>query len=513
MKILLINQSNGIHINHNPPLGILYLAATLKRTGHDVIIYDQGAQENGLQYPSFEKIRELRPDIVGFSLYTFGLTNTFHYIRMLKNAFPEITIILGGHHATALPERTLIDCPEADFLIFGEGEITTIELLNAIQKNTDVSVIAGIYFRKNGAIMSTPPRPYIKDLDEIPFPANELIQGYTYPSENISKGKKILNMLASRGCPFNCAYCNKAVYGSSYRRRSPKNVADEIEYMFDKFGYDEVMFHDELFTANKQWMRELFGEITKRGLRFPWRCLGRVGTVTYKDLLLMKDNGCYIIAFGLESGNENVRTDIGRKMTGDAIRTTFSDARKAGLLTYAFNMINHRLDTIDTIKDTYNLMCQVNAAFSPVFVCSPLPGSTLYQLLPEDIKYDWERFNSYREFGTYPISISFIPEKDLMMIADQMESFYYSRFRYAYENILKKGIPPQVRKMILKLWLGYIICGRLKYTAKGDSLFMEDKTLKGFKKVAAKILFSLSLGLVSLFKEKPMFQTLYKKMK
>ncbi|MBI3754337.1 MAG: radical SAM protein, partial [Deltaproteobacteria bacterium] len=157
-----------------------------------------------------------------------------------------------------------------------------------------------------------------------------------------------MNLTASRGCPFKCAYCNKAVYGSSFRRRSHKNVVNEIEYMFDRFGYDEVMFHDELFTAKKPWLHELFEEFRKRGLRFSWRCLGKVGTVDYELLSAMKESGCYIIAFGLEAGNERVREDINRKMTNEEIKNTFAMAKKAGLLTYAFNMINHRLDTVDT---------------------------------------------------------------------------------------------------------------------------------------------------------------------
>lgn len=509
MRILLVNQSNGVDFNQNPPLGILYLAASLKKAGYEVAIYDQGAKENNLKYPSFDMIKQF--NIVGFSLYTFGLPNTLRYIKELKAALPGMKIILGGHHSTALPERTMLDCPEADFLVYGEGEITVIELIKALENGSDLTKVNGLYFRDNGNIISTLPRPYIQNIDEIPFPANELIQGYTYPSENISKGEKILNMLASRGCPFNCAYCNKAVYGSSYRRRSPGNVADEIEYMFDKFGYDEVMFHDELFTANKSWMRELFDDLRKKGLKFPWRCLGRVGTVQYEDLALMKENGCYIIAFGLESGNESVRIDIGRKMTDKDIKDTFNAAKRAGLISYAFNMINHRLDTLETIRDTYNLMCEVNAKFAPVFICSPMPGTRLHKLLPENIKYNWERFNSYRDFGAYPISICPVPEKDLIVIADQMESFYYSRPRYLYENILDRMSTFKMKKNMLRLWLGYLLVGRLKYLAR-DGFLITGYKPSPITNVFYKIIFKLFKGFIGLFKNKPRFKPIYKKL-
>lgn len=512
MRILLINQGNGVDYNQNPPLGILYLAASLVKAGHEVKIHDQGAKENELLYPSATDIKEFSPDIVGFSLYTFGLPNTLRYIKELKKGVPDIKIVLGGHHSTALPERTMLDCPEADFLVYGEGEITAVELCRAIENSSPLSEVNGLYFRDNANIVSTPPRPYIRDLDDIPFPLNEFIQGYNYPSENISRGTKILNMLASRGCPFNCAYCNKAVYGASYRRRSPKNVADEIEYMFDRFRYDEVMFHDELFTADKKWMKELFGELRNRGLNFPWRCLGRVGTVSTEDLVMMKENGCYIIALGIEAGNEAVRIDIGRKMSNGDIRDTFIAAKSAGLITYAFNMINHRLDTLDTVRDTFNLMCEVNAEFAPVFVCSPLPGSRLHQLLPDNVKYDWERFNSYRDFGAYPISISALSEKDLLIFADQMESFYYSRPKYLWENILSKSIPSKMKTNLLKLWVGYLLAGRLKYLARDCFLITGGNPRSTIAKMFYKIIFGSFRGFVTLFKDNPLFRPVYKKM-
>ncbi|MBI3754338.1 MAG: cobalamin B12-binding domain-containing protein [Deltaproteobacteria bacterium] len=133
MRILLINQSNGIDFNQNPPLGILYLAASLKRAGYEADIYDQGAKENKLNYPSKNYIQRFQPDVIGFSLYTFGLPQTLQYIKELKEGFPHIRIIVGGHHATALPERTMLDCPEADFLVCGEGDITIVEIIKLLK--------------------------------------------------------------------------------------------------------------------------------------------------------------------------------------------------------------------------------------------------------------------------------------------------------------------------------------------------------------------------------------------
>ncbi|MBI5326871.1 MAG: cobalamin B12-binding domain-containing protein [Deltaproteobacteria bacterium] len=511
MKILLINQSNGIDFNQNPPLGILYLAASLRKANYEVDIYDQGAKENKLNYPSIDYMKNFSPDVVGFSLYTFGLPQTLQYIKGLKEEFPHIKIIVGGHHATALPERTMLDCPEADVLVCGEGDVTIIELIKAIEKGSNLDQVQGIYYRNNGTIVHTGSRPYIENLDILPFPANDLIEKYTYPSEGIEVGKKILNLTASRGCPFSCAYCNKAVYGSVFRRRSPKNVVDEIKYMFERFGYDEVMFHDELFTAKRAWLYELFEEFKKRGLRFPWRCLGKVGTVDYELLSAMQESGCYIIAFGLESGNAKVREDISRKMTNEEIKNTFDLAKRAGIMTYAFNMINHRLDTVATIRDTYNLMCEVNPTFAPVFICSPLPGSPIYQYVPENIKYDWERFNSYRDFGAYPISISAVPEKDLVVLASQMESFYYSRPMYFFKNILASGIDFGIKKTLFKLWIGHLLTGRLKHLAK-DDFFITGRSPCAAKKLLYRAAYACLKGITGIFRKNPFIGFVYKKL-
>ena len=510
MRILLINQGNGVDFNHNPPLGILYLAASLKKSDYEVDIYDQGAKENKLKYPSKDYIKRFFPDVVGFSLYTFGLPQTLQYVKELKEDFPHIQVIVGGHHATALPERTMLDCPEADVLVCGEGDMTIVELIKTIESRLEPANVRGIYYRNNGNIVKTEPRAHIQDLDTLPFPANELIEKYTYPSEGIGTGRKILNLTASRGCPFKCTYCNKAVYGSSFRRRSPKHVVDEVAYMFDRFGYDEVMFHDELFTAKKPWLYELFEELRKKGLKFPWRCLGKIGTVDYDLLSAMRENGCYIIAFGLEAGNAKVREDINRKMTNEDIKKTFAMAKKAGLMTYAFNMINHRLDTIDTIRDTYNLMCEVNPTFAPVFVCSPLPGSPIYQYVPENIKYNWKRFNSYRYFGGLPISISSVPPEDLMFLADQMEAFYYSRIKYFSEHVLHLKTSMKVKRLITMVWLGFFLA-RVKHMAR-DRYFVTISQPSSFTRFLSKRFYKVIKVFVGLFKSLPVFRTAYSKL-
>ncbi|MBI5233286.1 MAG: glycosyltransferase [Deltaproteobacteria bacterium] len=479
MKILFFNPSNGVSSNENPPVGLLYLASIAREQGFEADLYDQAAPENKLAY-SMDYVKNFAPDICAFSLFTFNIKTTFAFMAQIRKELPGCTIIAGGHHATALPEKTMEQCKDIDFLFVGEGENSVREFLCAFKEKGPVKGIRGIYYREGGRTVFTGPREMIKNLDDLPMPAHDLIQKYNYQSEGIIKGTRIANISGSRGCPFSCTYCNKAVFGSNYRRRSPKNIIAEIRFLFEKFGYDEVFFHDELFTGNKKWLEEFYREIDGQGLKFPWRCLGRVGTVDKAALSEMKEHGCYIIAFGIESGNPDVREKIKRPMTNEDIIQTFKDADEVGLLTYAFNIIGHPPETHETVKDTFDLMVKTNPHFAPVFICCPLPGSPIYNLLPEDIKYDWDRFHSYRSFDLLPISISSLTPSELVDYANQLEVFFIRRLRWLAKNVIFGPYPFKSKWRYLNRWV-WANDTAAKYLAAPNRLVPEKRGLLRLK--------------------------------
>ena len=446
MRILFINPA-GFGTNEYPPLGLLYLASVAKRNGHEVDFFDEGIDKSELNIVGY--VRKQKPDIVAFSLYTVNLIDSYRLIKKISELNPRPIIITGGPHATALPEKTLQECPEIDYLIYGEGENTFIELLEALEEGKEVKNIKGIYYHNNRIIMHTEPRPYIKDLDSLPFPSYDIIQKYHYPMDMVVKGKRVATVITSRGCPYHCAFCNKAVFGDEYRRRSPKNVVSEIKELISK-GIDEIYFVDDLFAFNKKWLLGFYEELDKEKIRIPWKCLGRVGTLGYNDFKAMKEHGCYVIELGIESGNNKILKDIHKKITIEEAEKTIREAKKAGLAVHTFWILGHRLDTEETIMETINTAKRFNSDFISFFILVPFPGTEVYKFVPEELRYRWERIGYYHK-DTSPISICKVSSQRLLELEEKAFLTYFLRFRYIIDNILftKRGLRLIKIKMIL----------------------------------------------------------------
>ena len=447
MRILFINPQ-GFGTNEYPPLGLLYLASIAKKNDHQVDFFDAGVVKNKLSN-AIEYVKNKNPDVVAFTLYTVNLIDSFALIKNISELKPKPVIVVGGPHATALPEKTLQECPEIDYLIYGEGENTFIELLDALEKGGEVKNIKGIYYHNNGLVMHTEPRPYIKNLDSLPFPSYDIIQKYRYPMDMVVKGKRVATVITSRGCPYHCTFCNKAVFGDEYRRRSPKNVVSEIKELINK-GVDEIYFVDDLFAFNKKWLSEFYKELDKEKIRIQWKCLGRVGTLGYSDFKAMKDHGCYVIELGIESGNDKILRDINKKINIKEAEKTVKEAKRAGLAVHTFWILGHRLDTEETIKQTINTAKRFNSDFVSFFVLVPFPGTDVYSFVPENLRYKWERIGYYHK-DVLPISICKVPPQRLLELEEKAFMGYFLRYRYIVDNILftKSGLRLIKIKMIL----------------------------------------------------------------
>ena len=437
MKVLLINPSGG-YTHEYPPLGILYIASALRDAGHEVNFFDEGARFKTGPISLFDYTAQFNPDICGIALYTTNALGTFKKISRLKKQLPACKIIVGGPHATVLPERTLSECNDIDYLVCGEGENTTKELLNTLQNNGNISEVNGLYFRDNGIIHKTPQRDLIKDLDSIPFPMYELIENFRYPYDPLQVGKKVATLMTSRGCPYDCVFCAaKAVWHGSFRRRSPENVIKEIRWLIDKYGYDELYFMDDLFAVNRKWLRKFYALKDGDNINLPWKCLGRVDLLSFNDYNKMAGSGCYLIQFGVESGDDKILADINKKITTVQAAEAFIQAKAAGLNTYAFFIIGHRLDTYETIMKTINFARKICPDFLSFFCMVPFPGTKIYDFVPEESKYDWSRL-MYSAWGRDlpPIQISSVDSKDLLAFEQQAYAKVYVSIAYIFNNII-----------------------------------------------------------------------------
>jgi len=452
VKIFFLNPS-GAYTHEYPPLGILYLASYIREEGRDVAFFDDGARRNDRALLE-DVIREFKPDLIAVSLYTSNILKTFEKISYLKKLIPNSRVVAGGPHATVLPEKTLRECEDIDYVVVGEGEITLKELITALEKKIPITQVNGLFFRDKGYIRQTPPRDFVKDLDTLPMPAFDLIQNFSYPYDSIKVGKNVATIMTSRGCPYECAFCAaKAVWGKSYRKRSAKNVVEEIKILTEKYNYDEIYFMDDLFAINIKWLDEFYEEMKKHNIKAPWKCLGRVDALEFKDYKKMAANGCYLVQLGVESGDNDVLKDINKCITTDQALCAFEAARKAGLNTYAFFIFGHIKDTYETARKTIRFAKRLMPDFVSFFALVPFPGTKVYEALPENLKHDWEKivYTSWHQ-DQLPFKLSEIDPEDLILFEQESYLEIYTTLPYILKNIIFS----KARRKLARLKLYFI---------------------------------------------------------
>lgn len=287
------------------PLGVYYLASYLRQNGYDVSATDAEALKL-TDEDILHEIGKVLPDFVGISSTTVSFHRALWVANKIKNNFPDIKIILGGPHISSNINHAM-GYDVFDYGVIGEGEITCLELLNAISNRSSLAQVKGIAFRDtNNQLIINPKREYISDLDTLPFPAYDLIPNislYTPPPANY-RTLPVINMITSRGCPNHCTFCDRNVFGSRYRERSAINVVKEIEYLKENYHIKEIAFVDDTFLINTKRIREIFSLLQERSLHFYWSCMARINNVDLDFLRYLKENGCWNIAFGIESGTK-----------------------------------------------------------------------------------------------------------------------------------------------------------------------------------------------------------------
>jgi radical SAM superfamily enzyme YgiQ (UPF0313 family) len=373
MKILLV-QPPSRHREHEsivvPPLGLSYIAAVLEKNGYAVEILDAFALHQS--WTEFENdVKEADADIVGLGGMTPVIDNTYRAASICRKYCKYL--VVGGPHVTISIRNVFDQIPEADFAVYGEGENTFLELVRAIDHNGDFGKIAGLA-TKEGV---NPPREPISDLDSLPFPARHLLPNHLY-EYIFSKNKRMTTMFTSRGCPYQCIFCDKSVFGSKYRKRSAENVVQEISLIKDMYEDVSIVFYDDLFTLDKQRVIRICQGILERNLRIDWKCEGRVDAVDAELLGWMKRAGCSMIAYGVESGNQKGIDYLNKKITPDQARNAFSLTRKAGIMTTAYFVLGIPVETYEDEMGTIEFAKSLKPNYAQFSILSPFPGTKLY---------------------------------------------------------------------------------------------------------------------------------------
>lgn len=443
-SILLTTPPTGQDGNRDlypyPPLGLALIASVLEEKWNVLPILDGNFTSNYLGDLA-SVIRSRSIDVVGFSASTPFAGKAMEGARLVKQIDPNILTVIGGPHATVLPEKTLLKCPFIDVAVCKEGEVTIQEIMDG----KPFEKIAGIVYRCDGKILRTNERPFVKNLDSLPYPAFHLLvkfpNGYKPHPPKGSRGVWT-SIMWSRGCPFSCVYCSReASFGRTVRYYSPKYIAGLLGYLHNQFGINDVTFYDDVFTLNRNKTMKLLESIhpEKLGFNLSWDCETRVDLVDLELLQEMKRAGCHTIAYGIEHGVWIHEIKGGRatlEQAEKAVRWT----HEAGINTIGYFMIGFPRETSDTILKTVEFAKKLDVTWAQFSITTPIPGSDLYKqaiaLTPSLDEY-WDKL-LYADDGNTDLSLlttKELSENDLAYWRQRAYKEFYLRWRYLWKRL------------------------------------------------------------------------------
>lgn len=449
--ILLINppytNTEGLKesAGHAMPLNLAYLAAFLRNKINCQIKIIDAEADNLTATDIVNKVAESKPKIVGLTIPTPTFSSVIEITKLIKKELgDEIILVGGGPNPTVLPEETLRDAP-FNFLVLGEGEITFYELIKKINLGeNDFEKIDGLAFCREGKVIINKKRGLIENLDEIPLPARDLFdlkKYYTAPTKKTSASSFDTPILTSRGCAYNCTFClSKSMWGQRVRFRSVDNVISEMEQCIDNYKINEFNFFDDTFTIDNKRVEVLCQTIIDKGWKISWNCMGRVNTITDNMVKLMSRAGCKKIAFGLESGNQEVLKLMNKRATLEMAEKAVDIVKNNGLDVLGSFMVGNVGETPETIKQTINFAKKLDLDNATFFIVCPYPGTEIYKIARDkgfiSEKNKWEEFAPLTKTKPILIQDNLTAEE---LIYWQKSAFrkFYLRPRYVIKKIKK----------------------------------------------------------------------------
>ena len=436
-----------------PPLGLAYLAAYLEKEGHEVKIWDGFVEKNN---PKDIEEMVKNYDILGIHVLTSFALRAYDFAKFLKQKFPNKPIILGGCHASALPLEAIT--PDfIDYVVVGEGEITLAELCKSLEnKKPKLNKILGLYHKnKKGKIKFNGLRPPIKNLDILPIPARHLFNWELYKTSEARKSstKPDMAILTSRGCPYNCSYCSKDVTGRIVRNFSISYVINEIKHLIKTYGIEELSIWDETFTLQKERVIEFCQALKKENINITWTCSSRVDRVDDELLKIMKDSGCNFIAYGIESGNDEILRNMTKNITKEMVRRAIKATNKAGIPIRGYFMVGLWGDNKETILDTINFAKELDLDIATFTMMVPLPNTLDYKRACEQNNFTREywKFRMFPEFNFLEEPI-YLPgnmnKKELIKLHKKAYHSFYIRPKFIINQLIKIHSIKDIKRLI-----------------------------------------------------------------
>ena len=444
------------------PLSLGYLGASIKKNSDwDVLLYNADfsakiesmrltylAGEGFVNYKNnlnsidrkiWQEIRDViaryKPFVVGISAKTQNFKSACIVAKIVKDISDKIIVVMGGPHPSMVGTEVM-KCSEVDICVFGEGEVTIVELLSAFEGKSKIENISGIIYRENDSVVRSQNREMIKDLDVLDFPfkyASEILYDFSnYPKNAFA------HIFATRGCPYNCAFCgSKYIWTRRVRFRSPENVVQELRILQQE-GINFVRFEDDTFGINNKYLKELCDAIRQNCPGLAWSCEIPVQLVDEKNISLMKRAGCYQISIGVESGSDEILSVINKNITIEKAFQACSLIKKHRITLSVFFMVGFPQETEKSLADTITAIKKIKCDSVTYSIFTPYPGTETYALCKNlgliSGDHDYSMFNHQSPENNFCVNIS---HERFREIVSKLEGFIEKRnsaklFKYIF---------------------------------------------------------------------------------
>ena len=376
-----MKPASGMHVVL-PPIGLGYLASYCQKESPDIDLRILDCHRERFSQDRFaEYIQEYRPDIIGFTAFSMEIKSALDLVNVAKNVVKNVAIVLGGPHASSTPHSLLAN-PFIDYVFVGEAEYGFSYFVRHFYSQ-DRFKAPGLGYRNGGGIVINEPK-LVVDLDEIPFPDYKKMQFEKYPKMYFMKYFPAAPMMSSRGCPYNCTFCaGHKVSGRRWRARSVGNIMKEVEYLKKEYGIREIDFWDDNFAFDKKRVEEFCRLLNLSGDKIKWWCPNGVHINTVdKDLLaVMRESGCYAIAFGVESGSERIRDEMQKHISMSRLEEMVEFSNRIGLRTQGFFIIGYPEENEEDILKTIRISRSLPFLRASFCLFQPIIGSEIYDRL------------------------------------------------------------------------------------------------------------------------------------
>lgn len=371
-----------------PPTDLMYLASVAEKEGFEAKIcdYSQGGD-------LVEDLKEFKPNYLVVNVATPTLEHDLDALKIAKDILPNVVTIAKGAIFLTKSEDILKNHEALDIVIFGEAEDTLKEILQGVEKPL------GIYYREDGQIKFSGVRPFIDNLDEIPFPARHLVDNTIYRRPDNNKVQAVVKV--ARGCPFHCFFCLATpVSGAKVRRRSVENIVEELKECVEKYNITNFVFWSDIFNLDKNWTMALCQAIIDSGLKITWSANTRADTADDEMAKMMYKSGCRLVSIGVESGSQYMLEKMGKKITLDDVRRTVKTFKDAKIRIYNYFVIGLPWESEETVEETIRFAIELDSDFISFYTATPLPGSRFYEYAKEHDLFDKE--TSFENAYFYP---------------------------------------------------------------------------------------------------------------